>query len=187
VRVRENERPAFRAGYLEDGALALDVLGDVRAKLGAVLHAHLGGVGGVRLPLGRSARGGLLHHLVDLLEGQTLGLGDEEPGVDEGARAQASPDEEHGGLEVALVSADHVRGDDGDDGVPEPVGGGGERTPRERMGRGKISPMTIQAPGPQVLAKKKMKMAMKALWALTAEMLLARVVPSARVVELLKP
>ena len=126
MRVRENERPAFRAGYLEDGALALDVLGDVRAKLGAVLHAHLGGVGGVRLPLGRSARGGLLHHLVDLLEGQTLGLGDEEPGVDEGARAQASPDEEHGGLEVALVSADHVRGDDGDDGVPEPVGGGGE-------------------------------------------------------------
>ncbi len=34
-------------------------------------------------------------------------------------------------------------------------------TPRERMGRGKISPMTIQAPGPQVEAKKKMKMAMK--------------------------
>jgi len=29
-------------------------------------------------------------------------------------------------------------------------------TPRARMGRGKISPMTTQAPGPQVLAKKKM-------------------------------
>ena len=47
-------------------------------------------------------------------------------------------------------------------------------TPRERMGRGKISPITIQAPGPQVEAKKKMKMAMKAICALTAEMLLAR-------------
>ena len=35
-------------------------------------------------------------------------------------------------------------------------------TPRERMGRGKISPMRTQAPGPQVEAKKKMKMAMKA-------------------------
>jgi hypothetical protein len=46
-------------------------------------------------------------------------------------------------------------------------------TPRERIGRGKISPMTIHAPGPQVLAKKKMKMAMKAIWALTAELLTA--------------
>jgi hypothetical protein len=36
-------------------------------------------------------------------------------------------------------------------------------TPRDRIGRGKISPMTIQAPGPQVDAKKKMKMAMKAI------------------------
>jgi len=80
----------------------------------------------VRLPLGRSARGGLLHHLVDLLEGQTLGLGNEEPGVDEGARAQASPNEEDRRLEVALVSADHVRGDDSDDGVPEPVRGSGK-------------------------------------------------------------
>lgn len=115
MRVRENERPAFRAGYLEDGALALDVLGDVRAKLGAVLHAHLGGVGGVRLPLGRSARGGLLHHLVDLLKGKTLGLRDEEEGVDECTSAKASPNEEDAGLEVALVGADHVRGDDSDD------------------------------------------------------------------------
>ena len=36
-------------------------------------------------------------------------------------------------------------------------------TPRERMGRGKISPMRTQAPGPQVEAKKKMKIAMKLL------------------------
>jgi len=34
--------------------------------------------------------------------------------------------------------------------------------------------MTIHAPGPQVEAKKKMKIAMKAIWALTAEMLSAR-------------
>ena len=44
---------------------------------------HLGGEGGVGLPLARGARSGLLHHLVDLLEGKTLGLGDEEVGEDD--------------------------------------------------------------------------------------------------------
>lgn len=39
--------------------------------------------------------------------------------------------------------------------------------------------MTIQAPGPQVEAKKKMKMAMNAIWALTAEMLFAIESPAA--------
>ena len=32
-------------------------------------------------------------------------------------------------------------------------------TPRARMGKGKISPMRTQAPGPQVEAKNEMKMA----------------------------
>jgi hypothetical protein len=36
-------------------------------------------------------------------------------------------------------------------------------TPRDLMGRGKTSPIRTQAPGPQVEAKKKMKMAMKAI------------------------
>ena len=40
--------------------------------------------------------------------------------------------------------------------------------PRDRMGSGKISPMTTQAAGPQVEAKKKMLMQMKAIMALTA-------------------
>jgi hypothetical protein len=52
-------------------------------------------------------------------------------------------------------------------------------TPRERIGNGKISPMRIHAPGPQVEAKKKMKIAMKAICAFTAEMLLAIGVPAA--------
>jgi hypothetical protein len=55
------------------------------------------------------------------------------------------------------------------------------------MGRGKISPMTIQAPGPQVEAKKEMKMAMNAIWALTAGMLFATDVPSGRGWVWLKP
>lgn len=84
------------------------------------------GEGGSGLPLGRSPGGGLLHHLIDLLERETLGLGDEEVSVDKGAGAETAPDEEDGRLEVAALLTDHVRGDYGDDGVPEPVGGGRE-------------------------------------------------------------
>lgn len=91
-----------------------------------ITSTHGLGEGGVRSPLGRGSGSGLLHHLINLLERQTLGLGDEEVGVDEGAGAETAPDEEDGGLEVATVLADHVGGDDGDDGVPEPVGGGGQ-------------------------------------------------------------
>merc|ERR1712137_617170 len=49
-----------------------------------------------------------------------------EGALDESDGAETSPDEEDGRLEVTLVGTDHVGGDDGDDGVPEPVGGGGE-------------------------------------------------------------
>lgn len=58
--------------------------------------AHLSSKGGSGLPAGRSTGSGLLHHLVDLLERQTLGLGDQEVGVDESASAETSPDEEDG-------------------------------------------------------------------------------------------
>lgn len=84
------------------------------------------GEGLVRSPLSRGSGSGLLHHLVNLLERQTLGLGNEEVSVDEGAGAETTPDEEDGRLEVSAVLTDHVGGDDGNDGVPEPVGGGGE-------------------------------------------------------------
>jgi hypothetical protein len=36
----------------------------------------------VRLPLGRGTGGGLLHYFVNLLQSETLGLGDQEVGVD---------------------------------------------------------------------------------------------------------
>lgn len=88
-----------------------------------VTSAHGLGKGGVRPPLGGSSGGGLLHHLVDLLKRQTLGLGNKEVSVDQGTGAETSPDEEDGGLEVATVLADHVGGDNSNDGVPEPVGG----------------------------------------------------------------
>lgn len=46
-------------------------------------------------------------------------------------------------------------------------------TPRARIGKAKISPIIAHAPGPHVLAKKKMKIAMKAIWAFTAGTLFA--------------
>lgn len=107
------------------GATALGLLDDSGVEV-TILGSGLRGEGGGGLPLGGCAGGGLLHHLVDLLEGETLGLGDEEVRVDEGTGAEGTPDEEHGGLHVALVGVDHVGGDDGDDGVPEPVRGSGE-------------------------------------------------------------
>ena len=113
----------MHASRLESGTPAVGVL-DLGVEL-AVLHRG-GSESGSGSPLGGGAGSSLLHHLVDLLEGETLGLRDEEVGVDEGASAETTPDEEDGGLEVALVGADHVGGDDSDDGVPEPVRGGGE-------------------------------------------------------------
>lgn len=71
--------------------------------------------------------------LVDLLEGQTLGLVDHE--VDEGDadETEAAPDEEDLGLQIGVARAlvDHVRGGVGDGPVEEPVGGGGHG---ERLG-----------------------------------------------------
>lgn len=102
----------------------LDILDE--GLLDDLASTNSGGKGGVRTPLGRVSGSRLLHHLVDLLQGQTLGLGDEEVGVDKGAGAETTPDEEDGRLEVAAVLADHVGSDDSNDGVPEPVGGGGQ-------------------------------------------------------------
>lgn len=95
-------------------------------RVNLLVQSNFGSKGAVRLPLGGSTRSSLFHHLVNLLKGQTLGLGNEEVGVDKGAGTQRTPDEEHLGTQVTLVGIRHVRSDDCDDAVPEPVGGGGE-------------------------------------------------------------
>jgi hypothetical protein len=74
-------------------------------------------------PLGGIAWGSLLHHAVNLLEGQTLGLWDQEVCVDECTCAKSTPNEEDRGLEVTVGCANHVWCDNGNDGVPEPVAG----------------------------------------------------------------
>lgn len=96
------------------------------ALLNVVTSTHGLGKGLMGPPLGRLAGSNLLHHLINLLQRQSLGLGNEEVAVDKGACAETTPDEEDGGLEVTAVLTDHVGGNDSDDGVPEPVGGGGE-------------------------------------------------------------
>lgn len=91
-----------------------------------ICKAHVGGVGGVGHPLGGSSGCGLLQHAVDLFQGKSLGFGDQEVGVDEADGAETAPDVEDLGAQVAFVLVHHVRGDDGDDAVPQPVAGGRE-------------------------------------------------------------
>ena len=86
-----NSHRTNHAGRLEGGAPALDIL-KLSVQL-AILHGA-GGEGGVGPPLGGSAESGLLHHLINLLEGKTLGLRNKEEGVDKCTSAKASPHEE---------------------------------------------------------------------------------------------
>lgn len=70
---------------------------------------------------------GVLVEDIDLLEGETLGLGDAEVGEDETADASRTPDEEHFWTEVSVFGVNDIRGSIADTKVPEPVGGGGKR------------------------------------------------------------
>ena len=57
---------------LENRALALDSVRKVGVEFSAFLETHFGGEGGVWLPLGGGTWIGLFHHLVHLLERQSL-------------------------------------------------------------------------------------------------------------------
>ncbi len=80
-------------------------------------HAHLARERRMRHPFRRSPWVCLLQHLVDLLEGKTLSLGNEEVCEGEGDAAEGSPEKEDLGAEVGIsgVGADEVGGDDPDD------------------------------------------------------------------------
>ncbi len=96
--------------FLEDRSLTFNVSHNLLVQHTS-LAAHLLGKGLGGPPLGRVARSRLFHHLVNLLESQTLGLWDEEDGVDEGASAETTPNEEDRRLQVATVGVNHVRSD----------------------------------------------------------------------------
>jgi hypothetical protein len=78
-------------------------------------ETHISSEGAVWDPLGGVAWVGLFEHAVDLLQGKTLGLWDQEVGVDEADKAERSPNEEDLGSEVGLVLVHHVWSDDGND------------------------------------------------------------------------
>lgn len=78
-------------------------------------ETHLVSKGGVGLPSRGGAGSGLLHHLIDLLQRQALGLGNKEVGVDKATGTEGTPEEEHLRAQVGLVSVNQVWGDDGDD------------------------------------------------------------------------
>jgi len=130
----------------------------------ATCHGDGGGIGFAGAPLARRARSRLLHHLVDLLERQTLGswletvsnvwseergtylcLGDKEIGVHERARTKTAPDEENRRTQVSLIGVDHVRGDNGDDLSPvskvvrHPGGRSTHRVPQPVRGSGQAN------------------------------------------------
>lgn len=65
--------------------------------------------------------------LVDLLEGKILGLVDEGPDESDGDPAETTPDPEDVGAEVGVLNLSEVRGDESEEPVEEPVGGGGHR------------------------------------------------------------
>lgn len=108
----------------------------VLVRVVVVELAGLFGEGLSRAPLGRVTWRYGLEHGIYLLEGESLGLWHQKVRIYKGASAESSPNEEDGRAKVTLVLTDHVRSDDGDDGVPEPVGGGRESdttgTDRER-------------------------------------------------------
>jgi hypothetical protein len=97
---------------LEDTSLSLDILDNLQVELATVGVTDGAGESLVGDPLGGGTRGGLLHHAVDLLERKTLGLGNQEEGVNEGACTETSPDEEDGRSKIALIGVDHVGSDD---------------------------------------------------------------------------
>lgn len=58
-----------------------------------------------------------------MLQGQPLGLGDDEEGKQQAQEERTTPDEEHLNRQVALVLVHDVWRDDGNHTVPQPVRG----------------------------------------------------------------
>jgi hypothetical protein len=77
----------------------------------------------MRDPFSRGSRSRLLKHTINLLQTQTLGLGNQKIRVDKARGAERAPDEEDSGLQIGLSrpASNHVGGDYSYDAVPKPV------------------------------------------------------------------
>lgn len=78
------------------------------------LNAHLGGKGRGWTPFCARSRCRFFQHLIDLLEGQAFGFWYQEIGVDTGACAETTPNEEDLWSQVSILCANEVRTDDGE-------------------------------------------------------------------------
>lgn len=107
---------------LNNRAFTLDIFHNFRSKSALVGETHLGGESGGRHPFGGIAGVGLFQHPVDLFQCETLGLRDQEIGIDEAAGAKRAPDEEDLGAKVAFIRPNHIRCDDGND-LTKPISG----------------------------------------------------------------
>ena len=110
------EDPPFNNLRLRNDGFRLG--GGAAGQRGALLgETHLLGKSVVWDPFGGCAKGGLLQHFVDLLKGETLGLGDEEVREGEEDEAESAPEEEDFGAHIGIArgGSDRVWGDDSDD------------------------------------------------------------------------
>ena len=81
----------------------------------------MSGISGGGPPLRRRTGRRFFQQAVHLFKGESLGFRYKEVSKDETTRAETTPQEEDVGLEIALVFTNHVRRDDGDDGIPKPI------------------------------------------------------------------
>jgi len=116
-----------------------NLLNDLRIEGSTTSHTHIGRESRVWDPLCGVTRVGFFQHTIDLFEGESLGLGDEEVGVDEASGTERSPNEEDARTEIGVTFAlsNHVWGDDSDDTVPEPVGSSRKSDTTGSNGEGK--------------------------------------------------
>ena len=150
---------------------------------------HFASEGAVWLPLARVARSALFQHLVDLLKSETLGLGNKEESEEDYLFIS---DLSHVALRIRKNSQEIQQSEPHRKKTLDPRRAESSRsatrygvmipmiqfqnqllaverpTPRDRMVRGKISPMTIQAQGPQVVAKTEIFKQMNAIIARVA-------------------
>lgn len=71
-------------------------------------HTHFGRKGRSGAPLATRPRGRLLEHFINLFERKTFSFRHDKVGVNTGASAEAAPNKEYFGAEVAVLLADEV-------------------------------------------------------------------------------
>jgi hypothetical protein len=99
---------------LFDRSTPLNILHELWVESAFLRNTGVGSIRGMRYPFRGVTRSGLFHHAVNLFQGKSLGLINEEIGIEEAEKAERPPDEEDLGAKIALVGSHHVWGNDSD-------------------------------------------------------------------------